>query len=136
MTRPRIDGQITFCYTRDLAATSSFYEDMIALPLVVDQGACRIYRVAAQAYLGFCERDYAITSPDGIILTLVTEAVDEWYHHLSSLGVEFQKAPAINDEYGIYHCFARDPNGYLIEIQRFLDPGWQDGEDQSRCQAE
>ncbi|MGC9469662.1 MAG: VOC family protein [Anaerolineae bacterium] len=136
MTRPRIDGQITFCYTRDLAATSSFYEDVIALPLVVDQGACRIYRVAAQAYLGFCERDHAITSPDGIILTLVTEAVDEWYHYLSSLGVEFQKAPAINDEYGIYHCLARDPNGYLIEIQRFLDPGWQDGEDQSRCQAE
>ncbi|MGC9334228.1 MAG: VOC family protein, partial [Anaerolineae bacterium] len=20
----------------------------------------------------------------------------------------------------IYHCFLRDPNGYLIEIQRFL----------------
>jgi hypothetical protein len=24
----------------------------------------------------------------------------------------------------IYHCFLRDPNGYLIEIQRFLDPAW------------
>ena len=24
----------------------------------------------------------------------------------------------------IYHCFLRDPNGYLIEIQRFLNPAW------------
>jgi len=24
----------------------------------------------------------------------------------------------------IYHCFLRDPNGYLLEIQRFLDPAW------------
>ena len=24
----------------------------------------------------------------------------------------------------IYHFFLRDPDGYLIEVQRFLDPAW------------
>ena len=36
--------------------------------------------------------------------------------------------PALNPEYGIYHCFLRDPNGYLVEIQRFLDPSWAGAE--------
>jgi catechol 2,3-dioxygenase-like lactoylglutathione lyase family enzyme len=27
-----------------------------------------------------------------------------------------------NRDYDICHCFLRDPNGYLIEIQRFLHP--------------
>ncbi|OQY24133.1 MAG: hypothetical protein DRJ03_06405 [Chloroflexi bacterium] len=31
----------------------------------------------------------------------------------------------LNPRYNIYHCFLRDPNGYLIEIQRFLDSAWK-----------
>jgi catechol 2,3-dioxygenase-like lactoylglutathione lyase family enzyme len=55
---------------------------------------------------------------------LVTDKVDEWYAFLQARGVEFDQAPALNDRYHIYHCFLRDPNGYLIEIQQFLDPEW------------
>jgi catechol 2,3-dioxygenase-like lactoylglutathione lyase family enzyme len=47
--------------------------------------------------------------------------VDGWYEHLSARGVAFEKPPQINPQYRIYHCFLRDPDGYLIEIQRFLD---------------
>ena len=44
------DQQITFLYTRDLAATARFYEDVLGLPLTVDQGDCRIYRVSADGF--------------------------------------------------------------------------------------
>ena len=118
-----IDAQITFCYTRDLPRTARFYEEVVGLRLVLDQGGCRIYRTAAGAYLGFCGRDDA-DRPAGVILTLVTDGVDAWHARLSERGVEFEKAPAHNPEYGIYHCFFRDPNGYLLEIQRFDDPHW------------
>jgi hypothetical protein len=37
------------------------------------------------------------------------------------------KPPTYNERYQIYHLFARDPNGYLIEIQRFEDPRWGKG---------
>ena len=50
------DQQITFLYTRDLAATARFYEDVLGLPLTVDQGDCRIYRVSRDGYVGFCQR--------------------------------------------------------------------------------
>jgi catechol 2,3-dioxygenase-like lactoylglutathione lyase family enzyme len=117
------DAGITFCYTRDLKRTARFYEDVLGLPLVLDQGGCRIYRVSDGAYFGFCERE-EVGSPKGVILTFVTQDVDSWYEKLSRQGVEFEKAPAFNPDYNIYHCFLRDPDGNLLEIQRFEDPRW------------
>jgi catechol 2,3-dioxygenase-like lactoylglutathione lyase family enzyme len=117
------DSQITFCYTRDLDGTARFYEEHFGLPLVLDQGGCRIYRVAERAYVGFCGRETA-PRPAGVILTFVTDDVDGWFDRLSDSGVLFEKEPAFNPDYRIYHCFLRDPNGYLIEIQRFEDPRW------------
>ena len=120
---PTIDEQITFLYTADLEKSARFYEDILGLRLSRDQGTCRIYHVTLSSSLGICQCDDAL--PDftrrDIIFTLVTEEVDGWYDTLRNRGVQFEKPPAINPRYRIYHCLLRDPNGYLIEIQRFLD---------------
>jgi catechol 2,3-dioxygenase-like lactoylglutathione lyase family enzyme len=120
-----IDQQITFLYTADLATTARFYEDIMGLDLALDQGSCRIYLTASNAYLGICKRLDAVIDPGNVIFTLVTPDVDGWYEMLKEKGVAFEKPPALNPRYQIYHCFLRDPNGYLIEIQRFEDPRWK-----------
>ena len=133
MPTPPFDAQITFLYTRDLEGTARFYEQTLGLPLKLDQGNCRIYRTSSDGYLGFCQRDGAPganASPGAesdhgagqVILTLVTSDVDKWYERLRDRGVVFERPPAENPRYRIYHCFLRDPNGYLVEIQRFLHP--------------
>ena len=119
-----IDSHIVFLATRDLSTTATFYEITLGLTLALDQGKCRIYQVAEKAFLGFCVKD-EIPARDGVIVTLVTRDVDKWHEQLRAKGVEFEKAPAYNPEYQIYHCFLRDPNGYLVEIQRFEDPRWK-----------
>ena len=124
MAQAPFDQQVTFLYTRDLDATARFYEETMGLPLVLDQGTCRIYRVSADGFLGFCQRAEASEQPAGIIVTLVTEDVDGWHARLRTRGVAFEKAPALNPAYNIYHCFLRDPNGYLLEIQSFRDAAW------------
>ncbi len=116
------EGQITFLYTRDLEATARFYEDVLGLPLVRDQGDCRIYRTGRDGYLGFCRREEAPEQPAGIILTLLTPDVDGWANRLRERGAAIERPPTANPHYRIYHCFLRDPNGYLIEIQRFDEP--------------
>jgi catechol 2,3-dioxygenase-like lactoylglutathione lyase family enzyme len=121
-----IDHQITFLHTSDLEATTQFYQETLGLPLALDQGDCRIFRVRPGAYLGFCQRAKASQSGVGIILTLVTDQVDECYEELLELGVTFEESPTYNPGYDIYHCFLRDPNGYLIEIQRFEDSDWME----------
>jgi catechol 2,3-dioxygenase-like lactoylglutathione lyase family enzyme len=123
MRRPPIGQQITFLYTQDLAATARFYEEVVGLELKLDQGSCRIYKVSQDGYIGFCQRsDVPDGTSDRVILTLVTPEVDGWYEYLRAQGVAFEKPPATNPKYDIYHCFLRDPNGYLVEIQRFLHP--------------
>lgn len=126
MGRPGIEQQITFLYTQDLKETVPFYEQILGFQLKLDQGTCRIYTVTEDCYLGFCQKaDQQIGGehPD-VIFTLVTHQVDQWYIFLRQKGISFEKPPALNPKYNIYHCFLRDPNGYLIEIQEFLDPTW------------
>jgi catechol 2,3-dioxygenase-like lactoylglutathione lyase family enzyme len=126
MPHPKIDQQVTFLYTSDLETTAQFYEDVLGLALVLDQGACRIYRVCHDGFLGFCRREDLSPDRSGIIFTFVTSAVDEWYRHLVDNEVEVEKPPEFNPTYNIYHLFFKDPNGYVFEIQAFRDPAWPD----------
>ena len=120
MIEKPFEQQITFISTSDLNKTAHFYENILGLELVLDQGKCRICRTAGDAYLGYCESAGEIASNQGVILTLVTEDVDIWYERLKINGVDIKEPPSENPYYKIYHFFFHDPDGYLIEIQRFL----------------
>lgn len=124
MNRPDIHQQVTFLRTGDLEATIHFYENILGLPLVLDQGTCRIYQAAPNAFLGFCTHLEAPSAPQGVIVTFVTDDVDGWHAYLVRRNVPIEKPPTLNETYNIYHIFVRDPNGYLLEFQRFLDPAW------------
>lgn len=126
MTTPPIDQQITFLHTRDLEKTADFYANILGLSLALNQGVCRIYQVSGGAFLGFCQHLDAVERPEGVILTLVSQDVDGWHAYLQAQDIPIEQTPALNAKFNIYHLFLRDPNGYLIEIQRFLDPRWME----------
>lgn len=124
MKRPLIQQQVTFLATQDLEANAAFYENALGLPLILDQGVCRIYRVGKDAFLGFCEHLPMTIGEQPVIVTLVSQDVDGWYEHVLQRGIAVEKRPAMNTTYNIYHFFMRDPDSYLVEVQRFLDPEW------------
>ena len=120
-----IDSQITFLYVRDIQRSARFYQDILGLSLVLDQGNCRIYRILEDcAFLGICESEAVAADPDSLIFTMVTSDVDGWYERIRSRGWTCEHAPRANDRFHIYHFFVRDPDGYLLEIQRFTTPDW------------
>ena len=94
--------------------------------MVLDQGGCRIFRVADQGYFGFCDRP-TTPQPDSFLLTFVTDDVEGTHTRLVAAGVTVDQPPQHNDEYAITHAFYRDPAGYRVEVQRFDDPDWADG---------
>ncbi|GMV89081.1 MAG: hypothetical protein AMXMBFR81_20120 [Chthonomonas sp.] len=118
---------ITFLPTADLEATHRFYSGVLGLDLVLDQGSCRIYRVVGTSYWGFCERA-APTAPEQVVLTVCSDDVDARHRRFESSGLPTDGPPRTHAAFGIYHFYARDPNGYRIEVQRFLDPGWAAGQ--------
>lgn len=119
---PHFDSQLTFCYTDNLQRTSEWYQKVLGLELAIDQGKCHILRVTPQSFLGICERDAVSIHHENVILTFVTDDVDAWYDRLLRYKAIVVDEPKENPAYNIYHFFARDPNGYRIEIQRFLLP--------------
>jgi len=120
------DAQITFLPVADLEQSRTFYEGVLGLQLVVDQGTCRIFKAADTAFVGTCLKDDA-RAADGVIVTFVTDDVDGWCGRIASAGGAVERGPEHNDRFEIYHAFLRDPDGHLIEIQRFDNPGWSAG---------
>jgi catechol 2,3-dioxygenase-like lactoylglutathione lyase family enzyme len=115
-------AQITFISVSDLNRSHRFYSSSLGLPLVLDQGRCRIYRVADGAYIGTC--DTRPPEPGSTILTLVIDDVDAVATRLARSGWQLEAGPRANPDFGIYQLLVRDPDGYLVEVQRFDDPDW------------
>jgi catechol 2,3-dioxygenase-like lactoylglutathione lyase family enzyme len=116
-----IDASITFLRVADLHRSRAFY-DALGLDLVLDQGGCLIYRMSSSGYLGVCER--ADPGSTGVIVTFVTDDVAGWHDRLVAAGADVDGPPRDNADYRIHHFFATDPDGHLLEVQRFWDEGW------------
>lgn len=113
-----LNGYIHFNGTDDLEKAHRFYSDLLGLPLWLDQSACRIYELPGGNKIGFCE--HMVVAKEGTMLTFLSEDVDAVYTAFVNAGIAVDGPPRVNDDYHIYHFFARDPDGHALEIQRFL----------------
>ncbi|UCH56912.1 MAG: VOC family protein [Candidatus Bathyarchaeota archaeon] len=123
MSGLEIEGLITFLYYGDLERAMRFYEDILRLEKTVDQGWAKIYRVADAAHVGLVdgERGYHRPSPEKpVMITILVSDVDSWYAHFVDRGVKTLGAPRDNPDLRIRAFLLEDPEGYVIEIQRFL----------------
>jgi catechol 2,3-dioxygenase-like lactoylglutathione lyase family enzyme len=130
---PALNQQVTFLYSEDVEASWRFYSEILGLPLIQDQGTCRIYEAApgGRAFLGICRAKAPRATMDprvegGVVITFIADDVDCWYEYLKARGVEIPYPPAFNEFYRVYHFFFQDPAGYMLEIQRFERPDWVD----------
>ncbi len=115
-------GFIAFFGSKDLDATHRFYTGLLGLTLAIDQGACRIYQVPGGGFIGFCRHLEVSRRGRAPILTFVTDKVDQVYEKFKHSDAKVQSEPTLNDNFGIYHFFAQDPQGYTVEIQSFDKP--------------
>ncbi|SMX24222.1 VOC family protein [Boseongicola aestuarii] len=121
MTAPTAPSlAITFLYYRDLKTAEAFYAETLGLPLVIDQGWAKIFRLAEGAHIGLVDESRGMNNWQAekcVQLCLRVEDVDAWYawaraEALADLSEMFQ-----NDEIGIRAFVFSDPEGYQIEVQ-------------------
>jgi predicted enzyme related to lactoylglutathione lyase len=122
MTRPEAANQlaITFFYYRDLPAAMRFYEEVLGLPLAIDQGWCKIYRICPGAHVGLVDEangmnKWAAVKP--VQLCIRVPQVDDWYAYAQASGLDNLSTLFVNDALGIRAFVFTDPEGYQIEIQ-------------------
>lgn len=121
---PPINQNVVFTYTDNLDETSGFFRDIMELEFVLDQGACHIYRLSEQCFLGVCNLADRPREQVGVTITIVSDDVDGWYDFLSAKGVEYIKKPSYSPEFNVYSSLFISPHGYRIEIQKFDDQNW------------
>jgi catechol 2,3-dioxygenase-like lactoylglutathione lyase family enzyme len=124
-SRSMFTSAVAFFYYSDLAPAAQFYEDLLGLEPVEDQGWARLYCVSDRAFLGIVDAAkgyHPVRKESSVMLTLVTDDVEGWYRKLSRAGVAIETSIQIHEDIGVKGFFLRDPGGYVVEIQSFLDP--------------
>ena len=125
MDRPQLQSQITFLYYHDLKTAARFYEEVLKLELCDDQSAAKIYRVAAQAFVGIVDESKGhcrAQDTNAVVITLVVTDVEHWHDHLKKCGVKILTELQQPQEFPVKCFFFEDPEGYQYEVQTFLKP--------------
>ncbi|AZR73374.1 glyoxalase [Anoxybacter fermentans] len=115
------DGLIAFYGTNDLEKTDQFYRKILGLTLYKDLKTRRIYNVPGGGKLGFCSHMPVVKENKNPIITLLAIHVNEMYNRLLKAGITIPEPPKEDRGFKIHHFFIKDPNGYTVEICRFLE---------------
>jgi len=121
---PTITATNAFYYYADVEAAWRFYTEVLGLETVADYGFAKILRVAPTSYLTVVDAESGMHSadePKTATLALVTDEVEGWYDYLIEAGVPMRSefTPATGRPHVGF--VAVDPEGYLLEFERF-DP--------------
>ena len=117
---------ITFFYYHDLPAAMRFYEDVMGLPLAIDQGWCKIYRLCPGAHVGLVDEARGMhprRRSKPVQLCLRVGDVDAWHRHATDHALPALSGIFENAALGIRAFVFEDPEGYQIEIQQAMREG-------------
>jgi len=118
---------VLWTYYADLAGAERFYEDVMGLELMVDQGWAKIYPTSATGFIGLVdgERGMHQATPDkAVTVSFLTTDVDAWLAHLQAQEqrerIELRHQEVLDE--GFVRVFvAYDPENYFLEFDTFMD---------------
>ena len=128
MARPDAANElaITFFYYRDLPAAMRFYENILGLPLAVDQGWSKIYEICPGAHVGLVDETKGMnkwTEAKPVQLCIRVPSADDWHTYARDQKLNNLSELFFNKALGIRAFVFSDPEGYQIEIQSATRPG-------------
>ncbi|MBT8396703.1 MAG: VOC family protein, partial [Gemmatimonadetes bacterium] len=126
-TLPEIVATNAFYYYQDVEGAWAFYTEILGFATVADYGFAKILRVGPTSYLTLVDETEGMHSseePKSVTLAVISEEVEGWWDYLNGLGVEMRAG--LGNEEGIVEegrphdgFVAIDPEGYLLEFERF-----------------
>jgi uncharacterized glyoxalase superfamily protein PhnB/predicted enzyme related to lactoylglutathione lyase len=126
---PAITATNAFYYYEDVEGAWAFYTRTLGFATVADYGFAKILRVGPTSYLTLVDETQGMHSsaePKSVTLAVVTDEVEGWWEYLSEAGVKMRSSFGPEDggpAEGRPHdgFVAIDPEGYLLEFERFND---------------
>ncbi len=117
-------GTVFWLYYRDLAPNQAFYERLLGVDLLVDQGWAKVYQASATGFVGLVDGERGLhqaTEEKAVTLSFFTDDVDAWLERARDLELEL-RTPDVGGESDRVRVFvAYDAEGYFLEWDTFLD---------------
>lgn len=117
---PLIQGLVVRYFFKDAPAAERFYGGTLGLP----RAGPGLFRLSATAYLRvspLAEAGEDAAAPKTATLSFVTDEVDGWYDYLKAAGLPMRSDLKDATRHPTRGFVAVDPEGHLLEFERFLD---------------
>lgn len=113
-----ISSSITFLYYEDFLRGVSFFEEVLELSLVMDQGFARVYKVTETSFLGMVKKEKREKAND-TLFSFTVDDVDAYYDCFKKKDV-LNLTEIIEFDIPLKSFFFEDFEGHKFEIQEFV----------------
>ena len=118
------NGLITWTYQKNLQSMQEFYENVMGLEMVIDQGWAKVYQVSTTGYIGLVDEKrgmHSFTEDKGVTLSFWLDDLDGWYDYVdANKSFELRSSEISEGPEGKYRAFVGyGPEGYFLEFDHF-----------------
>ena len=113
---------VVWFYYKDMEGIQRFYEEVLGMDLIVDQGWAKIYPAGPTGYFGLVDEKLGMhnyTEQKAVTMSFFTADIDGWYEYLSTNDAIEMRSPKIEEEDEYRAFVAYDPEGYFLEWDVF-----------------
>lgn len=120
-----IKSTITWLYYKDILSMQTFYEEVLGLELVADQGWAKIYRVSKTGFIGLVDEKrgmHQFTENKAVNVSFILDDLQSWFDYVQSKELfELRSEEVSTGPETRYKAFVGyDPEGYFMEFDRFF----------------
>ncbi len=126
--RPRelgVQATVWWLYYHDLDVMQRFYEGLLGVELLVDQGWAKVYQVAGSGFIGLVDGERGLhqaTEQKGVTISFFTGEVDRWFERAAAWpGFELRTPEVTHESERVRVFVGYDPEGYFLEWDTFLE---------------
>jgi len=119
-------AMVTWLYYKDIVSMQRFYEDVLGLNMIVDQGWVKIYQVSATGFTGLVDETrgmHSYAEQKAATVSFIIDDVDGWFEYSRENDLfELRSSEVEDGPDGEYRAFVGyDPEGYYLEFDRFFE---------------
>lgn len=120
------NASIIWLYYKDIPAMEKFYQQVLGLPLIVDQGWAKIYQASESGFIGLVDERrgmHQYTEKKAVNVSFVLNDIDGWFNYVSEYRpFELRSNEVSTGPEKKYRAFVGyDPEGYFMEFDTFYE---------------
>ncbi len=117
-----LSSQITFLYFKEIDNAKKFFDEILQLEMVCDQGWAYVWKTGKESFVGAVDSSKGSIKTEnrgGVLISLTVTNIEEVYESFKKLNLDSCTEIKEMKDIGLKSFFFKGPEGYDFEIQQF-----------------